>query len=127
MCEKSFFSITGNGKSTLGNLILKDFRVAHRIPYFKTKYQDEWNNVLQKGKTVIIEPIGNHNLGTRFCNANQRINKDVYRWLKTFIVHLPEFDCGRIDMKITNWRAFKHNEGIKILEINGVNAEPIHI
>lgn len=127
MCEKSFCSVTGNGKSTLGDLILKDFRVAHRIPYFKTKYQDEWNNVLQKGKTVIIEPIGNHNLGTRFCNANHRINKDVYRWLKTFMSYLPEFDYGRIDMKIANWEAFKNDKGIKILEINGVNAEPIHI
>lgn len=43
------------------------------------------------------------------------------------MTHLPEFDYGRIDMKIIDWEAFKHNEGIKILEINGVNAEPIHI
>ncbi|MDG1823506.1 MAG: ATP-grasp domain-containing protein [Flavobacteriaceae bacterium] len=127
LCEKLFCSVTGNGKSTLGDLILKDFRVAHRVPYFKNKYQNEWSNVLQKDKTVIIEPIGNHNLGTRFCNANHRINKDIYRWLKTFMTHLPEFDYGRIDMKIANWEAFKDNKGIKILEINGVNAEPIHI
>ena len=127
MCEKAFCSVTGNGKSTLGDLILKDIRVAHRIPYFKSKYQSEWNMVLQKGETVIIEPIGNHNLGTRFCNANHRINKDIYKWVKTFMSHLPLFDYGRIDMKIANWESFKHDDGIKILEINGVNAEPIHI
>ena len=84
ICEKSFCSVTGNGKSSLGDLILTDFRVAHRISYFKAKYKNEWNNVLPKGKTVTIEPIGNHNLGTRFCNANHRINKDIYKWLKGF-------------------------------------------
>ena len=41
--------------------------------------------------------------------------------------HLPDFDYGRIDLKIENWNSFKTKTGIKILEINGVNSEPIHI
>lgn len=41
MCEKSLCRVKGDGESTLGDLILKDVRVAHRIPYFKTKYQGE--------------------------------------------------------------------------------------
>jgi hypothetical protein len=79
MCEKSFCSITGDGKTKLGDLIQNQIRVAHRIPYFKNKYQNEWNDVLDEGQTIIIEPIGSHNLGTKFCDARKRINEDIYK------------------------------------------------
>jgi len=127
MCEKSFCSVTGDGETKLGDLIQNQVRVAHRIPYFKNKYQNEWNDVLDEGQTLVIEPIGSHNLGTKFCDARKRINEDIYKWLDRLLSCLPLFDYGRIDMKIESWDAFKFNRGIKILEINGVNAEPIHI
>jgi len=82
---------------------------------------------LDEGQTLVIEPIGSHNLGTKFCDARKRINEDIYKWLDRLLSCLPLFDYGRIDMKIESWDSFKFNRGIKILEINGVNAEPIHI
>lgn len=127
MGMKSFCTITGDGKKTLGELIARNHRVAHRKSFFKDKYSEQWNSVLLKHEEKVIETIGNHNRGTTFIDARDKINAHVLDWVADCISHLPQFDYGRIDLKISNWDAFKRKDNIKILEINGVNSEPIHI
>lgn len=124
---KEFCQIQGTGKDTLEVLVKKNRRIAHRIDVLKKTLAKEWQRIIPKGENILLEPIGNHNLGTTFYDARKHYTKDMLDWTAECVSHIPGFDYGRLDVKIKNWDAFKSKKGIKVLEINGVNAEPIHI
>ena len=124
---KKFCEIVGNGKDTFQKLVSKNHRIAKRTDFLAKKFKHEWNTIVPKGTKILIEPIGNHNLGTTFIDGTKHFSEDMLSWVANCVTHIPGFDYGRLDLKIDSWDAFKNNNGIKILEINGVNSEPIHI
>ena len=124
---KAFCEIEGTGKDSLESLVKKNHRIAHRIHHLKTTFSEKWDTVIPKGEKILMEPIGNHNLGTTFLDARKHYSTEMLEWTAECVSQIPGFDYGRLDLKIKNWDAFKLKNGIKILEINGVNAEPIHI
>jgi len=125
--KKEFCKLTGDGKRTLESLVKGNHRIAHRASILKERFKNQWHHIIPKGKELLVEPIGNHNRGTTFLDARTYKSKEMLNWIENCLQNLPDFDYGRIDLKIKNWNAFKENTGIKILEINGVNSEPIHI
>ncbi len=124
---KKFCTIQGDGQSTLGKLILKNPRVYKRKKQLETRFKNGWDTVLNRGEKILVEPIGNHNLGTTFLNGNHLYSDEMMQWIDHRASMIPNFDYGRFDLRISSWNSFKNNQGIKILEINGVNSEPIHI
>jgi hypothetical protein len=125
--KKEFCKLIGDGKRTLEILVNENHRIAHRASILKDRFETQWHQIIPKGKELLVEPIGNHNRGTTFLDAREHKTKEMLDWIEICLQNLPDFDYGRIDLKIKNWNAFKDNTGIKILEINGVNSEPIHI
>ncbi|MCY4162142.1 MAG: ATP-grasp domain-containing protein [Flavobacteriaceae bacterium] len=124
---KKFCTVVGNGQDSLKKLISKNPRTFGRKKQLQKRFQNQWNQVLKPNEKVLIEPIGNHNLGTTFLNGNHMFSKEMMHWIDQIASMIPHFDYGRFDLRIKNWESFKKNDGIKILEINGVNSEPIHI
>ena len=124
---KIFCEITGDGKSTLEHLVKKNIRIRHRQKQLKEKFNKEWNRIIPLGKKIKIEPIGNHNRGTEFVNRNKYIDKKVLKTVSEWASYLPDFYYGRFDIKIKSWESLHTGKGVKILEINGVNSEPIDI
>lgn len=125
--KKKFCTLTGNGKDTLQKLVEKNHRIYKRKKIIKAKFSPLWNQILPLHHTILIEPIGNHNRGTIFLDARHHYSSDMLQWITECAKTIPGFDFGRFDIKIENWDAFKNKKGIKVLEINGVNSEPIHI
>ena len=124
---KNFCVIKGDGKHTFGQLVSRNPRIAKRKKKLRDKFQDLWDSVLHPTQEILVEPIGNHNRGTKFLDGNYRYTKEMLEWVKETVSHISEFDYGRLDLRIKDWDSFKRKEGIKVLEINGVNSEPIHI
>jgi hypothetical protein len=125
--KKEFCVLTGNGNDTLEALVSKNHRIAHRKSTLKKKYTAQWNQIIPLNKKLMVEPIGNHNRGTTFLDARDRYSEEMLEWAVDCVKNIQGFDYGRIDLKIKNWDSFQTKRGIKILEINGVNSEPIHI
>lgn len=125
--SKSFCHVTGNGKDPLKVLIKKNPRLATRIPLLKKRFQKEWKTILPKDNRLLIEPIGNHNRGTTFLDGQSYYSKEMLDWAENCARQIPGFDYGRFDIKIKDKNAFKRKKDIKIMEVNGVNSEPIHI
>jgi len=125
--SKSFCHVTGNGKDPLKVLIKKNPRLATRIPLLKKRFQKEWKTILPKDNRLLIEPIGNHNRGTTFFDGQSYYSKEMLDWAENCARQIPSFDYGRFDIKIKDKNAFKRKKDIKIMEVNGVNSEPIHI
>lgn len=125
--KKQFCTLVGNGKDSLRQLACQNHRIVHRKSTLKKRYGDKWEQIVPKGKRILLEPIGNHNRGTAFLDGRHHYSEDMLKWIMECVKNLKGFDYGRIDLKIDNWDSFKTQKGIKILEINGVNSEPIHI
>jgi hypothetical protein len=124
--KKKFLSVKGDGKSTLRKIISKNIRAIGHKTKLKRKLKSQWNSVIPKDREILLEPIGNHNRGTEFINANSLISKDLENVISWVVSHIPDFYYGRIDLKTKSIDALL-NKDLKVLEINGVNSEPSHI
>jgi hypothetical protein len=124
---KEFLSITGDGESSIQELIMRNDRALLVWENLKRHLGERVNTVLKINEKRILEPIGNHNRGTKFLNGNKLISAELENLFTNISDHLPDFYYGRFDLKAPGLEDFLRGENIKIMEVNGVNAEPAHI
>lgn len=125
--RKEFLSITGNGKHTFGKLVQANIRAYGRVSYLKNKYKSKWNLIIPEGISYKLEPIGNHNRGTKFMDGNHLINEKLVAVFREISKPLNGYYYGRFDMKVKSLEDLYKGENIKIIELNGTNSEPAHI
>ena len=121
---KEFLSITGDGRSTMRELIKKNFRSRNQLTKLETKFN--LNQVIKKGEKIELEPIGNHNRGTTFLNGNHLINEKLRKVFDELANNIEGFYYGRYDIRAENFEAIQKGE-FKVLELNGAKSEPAHI
>jgi hypothetical protein len=119
--------VTGNGHSSLGELILTNDRAILQWESLKIKYADSLHKVLPFGKKITLVAIGNHCLGTKFLNANHLITPELTAIFDRISLGIEGFYYGRYDLRCTNLDDFYQGKNIKIMELNGAGAEPAHI
>ncbi len=124
---KSFLRITGDGKSSIRQLLNENPRSKLQVKRLEKKLGAELDRVLAEGEDMKIEPIGNHNRGTTFLNGNHLISEKLAALFDDINRHLPEFYYGRYDLKYRDWDSLLEGKDIKLLELNGIASEPIHI
>jgi len=124
---KEFLSVTGDGVHSVAELLKEKNRGLLVYEKLSEQLEDTMLAVPTKGEKIILEPIGNHNRGTMFINGNALINKNLVVTFTEIANHLPEFYYGRFDIKAPSQADFLAGKNIKVLEVNGVNAEPAHI
>ena len=73
-----------------------------------------------------MEPIGNHNRGTRFFDASHLISNELTDTIDEIAKGIDGFYYGRFDVKTRSEEDFKKGK-IIVLEVNGANSEPTHI
>ncbi len=56
-----------------------------------------WDAIAPKGQTQLIEPIGSHNLGTKFINGNALKSSAIEARIHQWADQLPGFYYGRFD------------------------------
>lgn len=81
---------------------------------------------MPKGKTILLEPIGNHNRGTRFFDASHLATQELLTQIEKVIRQIPQYSYGRLDVKAESDEALSQGN-FKVIEVNGVNSEPTHI
>jgi len=125
--RKEFLSITGNGKTKFRDLVQDNIRAKGRISYLKNKYRSKWNQVIPAGISYKLEPIGNHNRGTKFLDGNHLINEKLIAVFREIAKPLDGYYYGRFDLKVNSLVDLYEGKNIKIIELNGTNSEPAHI
>tara|TARA_R110001592_G_scaffold63512_2_gene194431 strand:+ start:13205 stop:14206 length:1002 start_codon:yes stop_codon:yes gene_type:complete len=123
---KDFPFVIGDGKRTIKELILSDKRAKHYIDIIKCDNAISLKNILNKGEKLQLSYVGNHSKGTQFINGNHLISKKLEETITTLNKQVDGWFYGRIDLK---YNAFEdlENGNFKILELNGILAEPTHI
>lgn len=124
---KRFLSVTGDGVSTLKELILADERAKLYIELFSKIHQDKLTKIPIKNKVIKLTAVGNHSKGTQFINGNHLISKKLTTTFDKLSKSIPGWYYGRIDLKYNTFEELEEGIDFKILEINGIIAEPTHI
>jgi hypothetical protein len=127
ICEKHFLQVKGDGRSSLGQLIMAQDRAVLQYEKLIARFGNRWNEVLPTGETLILEHVGNHCRGTMFLDRNDRIDKAVTNQMVSLLQTMPDVYYGRFDMRVGSWDSFRTGKDIRVLEFNGTSSDPAHI
>ncbi len=125
--QKEFLGVTGDGTSSIRELLHKNERARFQIPQLEKKLGKGLNVVLQKGEHKNLQPIGNHCLGTKFLSGQHLITPGLIEVFDDIARDIEGFNFGRFDLKVKSLNDLYAGEHIKVMELNGVTSEPGHI
>lgn len=125
--EKRFPSVTGDGCSTLAELIDADDRAVLMRSAYRASLGDRASEVPEAGETVKLVEIGSHCRGAVFLDGSWVWTEALERAFGRVAGGFDGFCFGRYDVRVESIEAFQRGEGFRIVELNGVTAEATHI
>lgn len=124
---KDFLHIHGDGISTVEMLMQQKSRTSLQLARLANEQVELLNSIPAKGKKVYLGKIGNHSRGTTFLNGNHLIDQQLADTFDQIGNQIDGFFYGRFDVKCPDLGNLRLGKNIKIIEINGILAEPAHI
>lgn len=124
---KYFPQVTGDGVSTLKELIEKNPRSNELKHKYFPRHKEHLGTVLKNGEVFRIAFAGSHTWGTIFKNGNDLITPKMTELFDKISQSIPEFYFGRYDVRFKKYSDLEDGKNIKIVEINGATAEATHI
>lgn len=124
--RKECLSVSGDGKSTLLELILNYDRVQFRRDEIKIKHASKLHIILPAGEKYILSEALNLSRGGKLVSLEHEKDNQL---VKVFdeLSHAGNFYFGRYDIKCTSIEELKEGENFFVLEFNGSGAEPHHV
>jgi hypothetical protein len=123
---KEMLTVTGNGKSTLQELIIDKPRAKLHYERLQHVFAKQLNDILEDGKQLELNSIGNHCLGTKFINGEDLITDRLSETFDAISKMIPGFYFGRFDLRCASIEDLYKGK-IMVVELNGCGAEPAHI
>lgn len=125
--DKIFPSVTGNGISTVEELILADPRAVCIHSAYLDNIGSEADRIASPGEEVRLIEIGTHSRGAIF-NDGDRVRSDKLEAAIDRICRGFEgFYFGRFDLRVSSEDDLREGRGFKIVELNGVTSESTNI
>lgn len=125
--EKEFLTITGDGHSTVRELLMRDPRSLLQLETLAVRYGRLLDVVLAEGVRQTLVPYGNHCRGAKFVDRQDRITPALTEAIDRICKKIPEFYFGRLDIKFASWEDLSQERNFSIIEVNGAGSEPTHI
>lgn len=124
--------VTGDGKSTLRELIQNDSRTKYRAGFYlggrseHVGFDDkDLDLVPQAGELIRLSFIGSLRVGGLYRDATSMITPELNERFDKIAQSMPEFYFGRFDIRFESIEKLSAGEGFSIIEINGAGAEAI--
>lgn len=125
--RKGFLSVTGNGCSTIDELMQHETRARFQLDTMRERLGTGIREIIPAGETRLLEPIGNHCRGTKFIDDNHLISEALNQVFDRIAHPIEGFHFGRFDLKVRSVEDLLAGRTIRILELNGASSEPGHI
>jgi hypothetical protein len=125
--QKEFLKVTGDGISTILELLQKNSRYILQIPVLKKVLGNEMYKVIDKGVIQILVPYGNHARGCLFLDVTHLASLKLEAIINKICSNIEGFYYGRMDIKYESWEDFEEGKNFSIIELNGAGSEPTHI
>jgi hypothetical protein len=125
--EKRLPSVTGDGRSTLEELILNDADTIGMARFHLRQHAARLQDVPLLAQVVSLGDCGSHCRGARFHDAGGLRTPALERAIDDIAGRFDGFYFGRFDLRVPSREALMRGENITILELNGVTSEVTHI
>ena len=125
--RKEFLKVTGDGVSTIRQLMMKDKRAILQLDSFASTRPGILGLVLPSGEEKTLVPYGNHARGAKFLDDSGLICEELTDTIDAICQKIPEFYFGRLDIRYNNWDELKKGLNYMVIEVNGAGSEPTHI
>jgi len=125
--RKEFLEVVGDGKSSIEEILKNNPRAVLTADFSSDFLKKEGQSIPSKGETRLVEPIGNHCLGTKFLNDENEIDEELDAAINKIAEEIPDFYFGRFDIKCQSLGDLRKLKNFSILELNGAGSEPGHI
>ena len=102
-------------------------RARFQLENMKKRLGMDFYKIPQRHERILLEPIGNHCRGTKFLNGNELINEQLHEVFNKIAKPIEGFHYGRFDMRVRSIQDLYKGQYIRVMELNGVSAEPGHI
>jgi len=124
---KEFLIVTGDGISTIEQLLKKDPRHEMQLPVLKKEYGSQLQEILSKGEHKNLVPYGNHIRGAKFIDGSHWISPKLTEVINEMCLQIPGFYFGRLDLMYNTLAEFEQGRNFSVVELNGAASEPTHI
>jgi hypothetical protein len=125
--KKEFLEVTGDGRSTLLELILTYPRVRFREEEMRSKHEGRLNDIIGKGEIYCLSNALNLSRGGKLISLAHEKDENLLKVFDELSHYTKHFYYGRYDIKCASIQDLKKGENFYILEYNGCGAEPHHI
>ena len=125
--DKKFPVVTGDGKTKLGDLILRDPRARLIAGVYFARHRDKLSSIPENGEIVPLSECGNHCQGAVFLNGEKLKTAALAQRIERIADQIPQFYFGRFDVRYRDQDSLKNGESFEIVEINGAGSEATHI
>ena len=124
--KKEFLQVTGDGTSTLLELMLAYERIRFRMEEMKIKHGANLSTILPAGKIYFLSHALNLSRGGRLVSLAHQKDERLLKVFDGLSHYTKHFYYGRYDIKCNSVEDLKEGKNFSILEYNGSGAEPHH-
>ncbi len=125
--EKLFPFVTGDGRSTLAELVWKDLRARFMAEKYLSRFRGRENEIPPTGSIIKLVKAGNHAQGCIFRDGMHLNTPALEKQINVISMKLDGFFIGRYDIRYSNEADLRDGKGFQIIELNGAAAEATSI
>ena len=125
--EKIFPVLTGDGKSTIAELVWSDTRARFMAGKYLPRLAGRENEVLPLGARFPLVQAGNHAQGCIFRDGVRWNTLHLQRRIDEISQKLNGFFIGRFDIRFASEEDLQAGNNFQIIELNGATAEATSI
>jgi membrane protein DedA with SNARE-associated domain len=125
--DKVFPVLTGNGHSTLEELVWAHRRFRMQAATFLARHAADADRVLAAGERFVLATAGNHCQGTLFRDGAHLVTPALEAAFDSAASQFDGFFVGRFDVRYTDPAEFRAGHGFAIVELNGVTSESTNL
>jgi membrane protein DedA with SNARE-associated domain len=125
--EKIFPVITGDGLSTISELVWNNARARLVADKYLPRLAGRENEVLPAGEALKLVEAGNHAQGCVFRDGIHLCTPELLDRIDAISQKLTGFNIGRYDIRFPNEDDLRSGKNFSIIELNGAAAEATSI
>lgn len=125
--DKRLITLTGDGESTLEQLILKDPRAVCMARFHLKKHAADLFRIPANNEIVQLVDVGTHARGALFLDGGHIRTEAMERAIDDISRGFDGFYFGRYDIRTPSLEDFQKGRNFKIVELKGVTSEATHI
>lgn len=125
--EKIFPVVTGDGKSTIAELLWRDDRARFMAGKYLPRLGARQNEVLAQGETQPLVQAGNHAQGCIFRDGMHLNSPALEQRIDEISKNVSGFFIGRYDIRFASMEDLRNGRNFQIIELNGAAAEATSI